>query len=258
MGYETIQYDVENEIGILTYNRPRVVNAMNGQMVNELVEFWNERQGDYNVRVIITKGAGDKGFCSGMDLKDVQKRGESNDKRPSPDDFYYGQSHFSSIYRLMRSCPQPIITAVHGPAMGGGLSLALASDIRLAAEDAMFCAQYINIGVGGADMGSSYFLWRIVGWGKAAEMCLTGVRIYAEEALRIGLVNYVYPREKLIPAAMEIAKSMTSKSRLALHLTKEALNSAINSTSLEDAIKMEDRNQVFMTMSGMVDTKIKR
>jgi enoyl-CoA hydratase/carnithine racemase len=252
--YSTIQYEVKGDIGILTYNRPQVINAMNGDMVRELVDFWREREDDQTVKVIVTKGAGERGFCSGMDLKEFGQRG---DRKPTPDNFYMGQSYFSKIYRLMRYSPQPIIAAIHGPAMGGGLSLALASDIRLASEDAMFCAQYINIGVGGADMGSSYFLWRIVGWGKAAEMCLTGVRIYAEEALKIGLVNYVYPKTDLFPAAMTIAESMTSKSRIALHMTKEALNSAINATSLEDAIKMEDRNQSFMTMGGMVETKIK-
>ncbi|MBN1614820.1 MAG: enoyl-CoA hydratase/isomerase family protein [Deltaproteobacteria bacterium] len=255
MGYNTIQYEQDGPIGTLTYNRPQTINAMNGEMVRELVDFWRQREDDFTVKVIITRGAGEKGFCSGMDLKEFSNKG---DQTPGLDDFYGGQSYFSKIYRLMRSCPQPIIAAVHGPAMGGGLSLTLASDICIASPDAMFCAQYINIGVGGADMGSSYFLWRIVGWRKAAEMCLTGNRIYAEEALRIGLVNDIHPRESLMAAAMEIAQSMASKSRIALHMTKEALNTALNATSLEDAIKLEDRNQCFMTMGGMVDSKIRR
>ncbi|MFO7965751.1 MAG: enoyl-CoA hydratase/isomerase family protein [Desulfobacterales bacterium] len=253
MSYNTIQYEIQGEIGVLTLNRPRVINAMNREMVRELVDFWRQREDDRTVKVIVMKGAGEKGFCSGMDLKEF---GQKGDRRPSPDTFYMGQSYFSKIYRLMRYCPQPIITAVHGPAMGGGLSLALASDIRLAGNDAVFCAQYINIGVGGADMGSSYFLWRIVGWGKAAEMCLTGIRISADEALEIGLVNYVYANADLFSAAMDIARNMAEKSRIALHMTKEALNSAVNVLSLEDAIKMEDRNQSFMTMGGMVETQI--
>lgn len=255
MSYNTIQYEVKGDIGILTYNRPQVINAISNEMVRELVDFWRQREDDSTVKVIVTKGAGEKGFCSGLDLKECSDKA---DRETNPDYFYLGQSYFSKIYRLMRYSPQPIISAVHGPAMGGGLSLALASDIRLASEDAMFCAQYINIGVGGADLGSSYFLWRIVGWGKAAEMCLTGIRIYAQEALRIGLVNYVYPKENLIPAAMEIAGNMAAKNRIALHMTKEALNSAINVLSLEDAIKMEDRNQSFMGMGGMMQTNIKK
>ena len=254
MQYNTIHYEVQGEIGILTYNRPKSINAMNGEMVRELMHFWREREDDLSIKVIVTKGAGEKGFCSGMDLKEFSTRENVPRK---PDDFYCGQSFFSRLYRLMRACPQPIIAAIHGPAFGGGLSLALASDIRIASEDAVFCAQYINIGVGGADMGSSYFLWRIVGSGKAAEMCLTGNRIAADEALRIGLVNYVLPRENLMNTAMEIAGNMASKSRIALHMTKEALNTALNATSLEDTLKFEDRNQSFMTMGGMVNSQIK-
>jgi len=254
MEYTAIQYEVEGDIGILTYNRPKTINAIDSGMIKELMHFWREREDDLSIKVIVTKGAGEKGFCSGMDLKEFSTR----DSSPrTPDLFYHGQSHFSRIYRLMRSCPQPIITAVHGPAFGGGLSFALASDIRIASEDAVFCAQYINIGVGGADMGSSYFLWRLVGSGKAAEMCLTGNRVAADEALRIGLVNYVYPRENFMDATMELAKNMASKSRIALHMTKEALNTALNATSLEDALKLEDRNQSFMTMGGMVNSQIK-
>ena len=174
MEYNAIQYEVEGDIGILTYNRPKTINAIDSGMIKELMHFWREREDDLSIKVIVTRGAGEKGFCSGMDLKEFSTR---DNVTRTPDLFYHGQSHFSRIYRLMRSCPQPIITAVHGPAFGGGLSFALASDIRIASEDAVFCAQYINIGVGGADMGSSYFLWRLVGSGKAAEMCLTGNRV---------------------------------------------------------------------------------
>jgi len=257
MDYKTIKYETEGMIGILTYNRPGTVNALNTQMVNELIDFWRARNEDHAVRVIITRGAGEKGFSSGVDLKEVVEKSQKEGGTP-PDRVYYDQTKFALLYRLMRACPQPIIAAVHGPAMGAGLSFALASDIRLASEDAMFCAQYINIGLGGADLGSSYFLWRIVGWGKAAEMCLTGKRFYAEEALRIGLVNYVYPKEKLMHEAMEIAMTMASKSKMALHLTKEALNSSLNGISLEDAMRIEDRNQALMAMMGEVDTEIKR
>ena len=170
--------------------------------------------------------------------------------------FFFNQSRFSFLYRLMREAPQPIIAAVNGPALGGGLSLALAADIRLACPSAWFCAQYINIGLGGADMGSSYFLWRLVGWGKAIEMALTGCRIGAEEGLRIGLVNHVYPREVLMDKAIEMVEVMASKSPSALYLTKEAFNSALNGISMEDAIKMENRNQALLM--GTLNTKVNK
>jgi enoyl-CoA hydratase/carnithine racemase len=254
MGYKTLLYDVEGEIGTLTFNRPEVVNAINTEMLGELTEFWQERQEDFKVRVIIIRGAGEKGFCSGLDLKqtsnveDGLKKGEGGFVSEA---IYSGQKRFSTVARLMRSCPQPIIAAVHGAAMGGGLSFATASDVRLASDDAIFCAQYINVGLGGVDVGTSYFLWLIVGWGRAAEMSLTGMRVYADEAYRIGLINHVYPREKLMPAALDMAKNMASKTRMALRLTKDALNAGINLSSLEDAVKIEDRNQAFLFMSGL-------
>jgi len=245
MEYQTLLYETSGDIGILTYNRPQMANAMNRQMVEDLIHFWQERMADQKIRVIITTGAGEKGFSSGADLKETGELQKDKD-RMTMDNFFFGQSRFSFLYHLMRSCPQPIIAAVNGPALGGGLSLAIASDIRLAAENAWFQAQYINIGLGGADMGSSYFLWRLIGWGKAIEMCLTGSRVEAGEALRIGLVNHVYPKEALMKRSMEMAALLASKSQSALYLTKEAFNSALNGISLEDAIKMENRNQALL------------
>jgi enoyl-CoA hydratase/carnithine racemase len=251
MGAEYLQYEVQDEIGILTLNRPKVVNAVNSPMLEELYRFWQERQEDVDVRVIILRGAGEKGFCSGVDVKEAaQGFGDLSAEASIAEIAYNIQKRWSSVIRLMRTCPQPIIAAIHGPAMGGGLAMASASDVRLATTDAMFCAQFINIGLGGADVGSSYFLWRLVGWGRAAEMCLTGARVPAEEAYRIGLANHLYSREELMPAALEMADNMVSKTRLGLRLTKEALNAGLNLSSLEDAVKVEDRNQAFLVLSG--------
>jgi enoyl-CoA hydratase/carnithine racemase len=143
MRYEALTYETEGEIGILTYNRPRTVNAVNKQMLDELYDFWIARQRDFETRVIIVTGAGEKGFCSGLDMKAVVTEFAPADGATGAST-YEGQIHFSVIMRLMRSCPQPIIAAVHGPAMGAGLSFALASDIRLASEDAFFCAHAGN------------------------------------------------------------------------------------------------------------------
>ncbi len=252
MTYETLIYETEGEVGILTYNRPKMVNAINPRMLDELNDFWQARQRDFDTRVIVVRGAGEKGFCSGLDMKAAADlEGGFSPGGPTPERIYNSQNHFSRIIRLMRTCPQPIIAAVHGPAMGAGLSFALASDVRLASHDSMFCAQYINIGTGGADMGSSYFLWRIVGWGRAAEICMTGDRIPADEAYRIGLANHLYSREELMPAARAMAENMASKTRLGLRLTKDALNAALNASSLEDANRMEDRNQSFFIVGGL-------
>jgi len=114
-------------------------------------------------------------------------------------------------------------------------------------------ARHINIGTGGADMGSSFFLPRIVGWGRAAEMCMTGERIPATEAYRIGLANQVLPREDLLPAARAMAAVMCSKNPLGLRLTKDAFNAALNGSSLEDANRMEDRNQALIIANGITE-----
>jgi len=244
MDYETILYETDGRIGILTLNRPKSVNAVNRQMMEELIDFWEVRQTDFEISVIILTGAGEKGFCAGFDIKDATE-GYSKEGL-TPENIYRNQSRFSEILKLMRSCPQPIIAAVHGYAMGAGLSFAMASDIRVASGDAVFCAAYINIGLGGADLASSYLLWRIVGLGKAWEMCYTGDRIPANEAYRIGLVNHVCARDELTEKAKAIAQNLAYRSPFALHLTKEALNAGINAPSLEEALKMENRNQSYM------------
>jgi enoyl-CoA hydratase/carnithine racemase len=252
MTYETLLYDIEGEVGILTYNRPKTVNAVNKKMLEELYDFWQARQRDFSTRVIIVTGAGEKGFCSGLDMKAVATE-FAPEGGPTGASTWEGQIHFSVLMRLMRSCPQPIIAAVHGPAMGAGLSFALAADVRLVSEDAFFCAQYINIGTGGADLSSSFFLPKIVGWGRAAEMCMTGERVPAAEAYRIGLVNHVHTREDLLPAAKAMATVMCSKNKLGLRLTKDAFNAALNGLSLEDANRMEDRNQALIITNGITE-----
>jgi enoyl-CoA hydratase/carnithine racemase len=252
MDYQTLIYEVDGPVGSLTLNRPAAVNAVNRQMMEELIDFWEERRRDFDTRVIILSGAGEKGFCAGFDMKDATEPEGYAKGGLSPESIYRNQSRFSGILKLMRICPQPIIAAVHGYAMGAGLSFAMASDIRLASRDAIFCAAFINIGVGGADLGSSYFLWRLVGWGKAAEMSYTGDRVPAEEAYRIGLVNHVHEREELIPQAKAIANNLVSKSPLGLQMTKEALNAGLNLASLDEAAMMENRNQAYMlTMQFM-------
>jgi enoyl-CoA hydratase/carnithine racemase len=259
MTYETIQFTVEENVGILTLNRPAMVNAINRQMTEEMIDFWQKRHDDFDARVILLRGAGDRGFCSGLDLKDVQAMYADEQSRTAAG-VYHFQRRLSMMFRLMRSAPQPVIAAVHGAAIGGGLSFAYTSDICLASTDVVFRAQFINLGAGGADMGTSYFLWRIVGLRRAAEMMLTGEKVMAEEALRIGLVNHLYPKEELFPAALAMAKSMATRSQLALQITKGALNMALNGANYEDAVRIEDRGQAIMglAMTSGIKTNIQK
>lgn len=240
MDYKTIIYKEDGQVGILTMNRPERINAMNMAMADELVAFFRERTDDTETRVIVITGAG-KGFCSGVDLKETLA--PDPNKSYTPKAVYELQKRFSNIILYMRRCPQPIIGAINGAAVGAGLSVAMACDVRLAAPEARFCAAYINIGAGGADMGSSWLFTRAVGIGNAARYLLTGDFFDAGEARRIGFVQAIVEKEALLEDAMNMARNMAGKTPLGLRLTKEALDSNTGAASLEDAIKLEDRNQ---------------
>ncbi len=253
MEFETLRFELEGELGILTFNRPEMANAVNSTMLEELNRFWEEMQHREDCRVLVLTGEGEKGFCSGLDLKEAADLGGGFlGDGVSGQNLWKGQRRFSGLIELMRSCPQPVIAAVNGAAMGAGFSFAMAADVRLAAPEAKFCASYINIGLGGADMGASYLLWRIVGWGRAADLLLTGRVVGAEEAHRMGLVNELCPREDLLPRAREIGRMMLEKSPLGLRLTKDALNAALNAISLADALRLEDRNQVLLMENMLI------
>ncbi len=245
MNFETITYEKDGPIGTLTLNRPDKRNAMNSQMLDDLYAFFTERLRDLETRVLIMKGAGPV-FCSGADIKEPAINVAED---PSPASVYLGQRRFSEIILLMRRVPQPIIAAVQGPAIGAGFSLTLACDIRIATKKARFVGAYINIGLGGADMGSSFLLPRLVGAAYAYRYLLTGDDIFADEAEKIGLVSEVVPEEKLSESVLELAKKMCSKNPLGLRMTKEAINQNLNAGSLEEAVLFEDRNQSLLILS---------
>lgn len=254
MGFSTLFFELDGPIGRLTLNRPERLNAINAAMLDDLNAVWQQISGMRECRVIIMTGKGDRGFCSGLDLKEAADLNHGfGEEGISAESMFRGQRKFSGLIEMMRQCPQPVIAAVNGAAMGAGMSLALAADVRIAARNARFCASYINIGLGGADMGSSYLLWRLVGWGRAAELLMTGRVIDVDEAYRIGLVNQVYELEELMDRAGEMAARMVEKSPLGLRLTKDALNAGLNAGSLQDALRMEDRNQV-MLMENLLIT----
>jgi len=246
---ETIIFRKEGRTGFLTLNRPDKYNAVDGAMVSELEDFWKERLNDHSTGVIIMDGGSAKGFCAGLDMKTLGPEIFAGDTI----DMYIGQRRLSRLLLAMRRAPQPIICCVHGSAAGLGFSLAMSSDLRIISPDARFCAAYLNIGLGGADMAASYFLPRLIGTGRAHEFLLTGNWMTSEEADKLGFVSRVAPREDLIETARQIADIMNSKNPLGIRMTKEALNCSIDAQGLEAAIEMEDRNQVLM----ILDKKIK-
>ena len=238
MGYQTIQVKREGALAWLTLDRPDALNALNPRLVDELRDYFQSLPSDRETRVVVLRGAG-RAFCAGLDLKEPSGEvgsGVAGGMR--------GQRHISELPLLMRRAPQPIIACVHGAACGGGFALALASDVRLAGESARMNAAFIRIGLSGCDVGVSYLLPRLVGASLAAELLLTGRFVHAERARELGLVSTVVPDADLEAEARKLAQEMLATTPLGLRLTKECLTASIDAASLEQAIAMEDRNQV--------------
>lgn len=232
----------ENGIMILTLNRPDKLNAMNMAMLEELNDLWLKLKRDRDTKVVILKGSGEKGFCGGMEVQDVITPKLMKDI-PS---MYDLQTPIGELQINMRKIPQPIICIVHGAAAGAGFSFAIASDIRIISPEARFSAAYVNVGLAGADMGSSYFLPRMIGSGRAYEYLYTGNWMNAEEAMLLGFASRCVPKDDLMASALELAGIIAKKDPLAMWLTKEALNQNIDCAGLEQAIIMENRNQNMM------------
>jgi enoyl-CoA hydratase len=237
--YETLDVRREEQLCWLTLDRPESLNALSRAMVRELRDFFWRLPEDREARVVVLRGAG-RAFCAGLDLKEAGAGG-------GPAGVPAGlraQREISEIVMLMRRAPQPIVAAVHGAACGGGFALALAADVRVAGGSARMNAAFIRLGLSACDVGVSYFLPRLVGASVAAELLLTGDFIDAARAERTGLVSRVVPDGELEAAARTMAQAMLRNAPLALRLTKECLKHSIDAGSLEQAIAMEDRNQV--------------
>ena len=255
MEYETIKFELqENGIGFLTFTRAEKANAMSFQMVEELHSIFDALMVNLDCRVLIMKAEG-KVFNAGQDLNDgsilKQKKKPARLKKyyflDIPEvlkSFMYYQWRIADIIVKMRKISQPIIAMVQGAAMGAGFSITLATDIRIASKEAKFNAAYINLGLTGSDMGSSYFLPRLIGMSRAAELLYTGRFFNAEEALKIGYILKIVEKDKLLESALEIAEELLSKSPLGLRMTKQAVNLTLDSPSLETMIQLENRGQV--------------
>jgi len=238
--YSCLHLERRGSVDWLTLNRPASLNALNGQMVRELQHYWTQLYHDHSVRVVVLRGAG-RGFCAGLDLGEY-----SGEEALTIQQTLAVQTGIRDIMKAMRRCPQPVIALVHGAACGGGFSLALAADIRIAGASARMNAAYIRIGLTGCDMGSSYFLPRLCGVSVASELLLTGRFIEAERALRVNLVSDVVADAELEAAAEPYVQEMLRNSPLGLRLTKDGLNFAIDAPGMDAAMAMEDRQQVLV------------
>jgi len=232
----------------VTLNRPESLNALDPALIDALNGYFQELQRNRDTRVVVLKGAGEN-FCAGLDLKHAMKRRAEQQEPPGVTEALDSQRRIADIVILMRRCPQPIIALITGAAAGGGFALALASDIRIATKSARMNCAFIKLGLGGCDIGTSYFLPRLVGVSVASELILTGRFIGAERALAVGLVSELVDEDRLDAAAKSYIDAMLTASPIGLRLSKECLNMSVDAGSLEAAIAMEDRNQVLCSRS---------
>ena len=227
---KVVRYEAQDGVALVTLDRPDVLNAMNSQMRTELFEIFTRLRMDESVKVVVVTGGGDRAFSAGADIREFLEP-------PTPTHFRESRKRLDFRSEMDR-CPQPIIAAIRGFALGGGLEFALACDIRVAAEDAQLGLTEINLAIipGG---GGTQRLPRLVGRGKALEMILTGMRVPAAEALRIGLVERVVPVAQLMAAAQGLARDIAAKAPIALRYAKEAVVSGLG-LPLQDGIRLEN------------------
>ncbi|MEH6695264.1 MAG: enoyl-CoA hydratase-related protein [Hyphomonas sp.] len=237
--YSTLLVERAGDVLTITFNRPQRLNALNRPMIGELRDIFQALYWDRSVRVVVLRASG-RAFCAGLDLKDTGRREPS----PTTGSRLDQQRTLAEIYVAMRRCPQPIISLVQGAASGGGLALALASDIRILASNARMNAAFIRIGLSACDMGVSYFLPRMVGMSVASEYMLTGRFMDAARAFELGLANRVVASDDLEREGADFAQDMLRATPLGLRLTKDALNFAIDAAGLEAVMALEDRNQI--------------
>ena len=214
MKYEAIRYELADGVATITLNRPEVHNAMNEKMREELTACFGDIAQNADVRVVVATGAGEQAFSAGADIREFVA--------PQVPVQFRAHRQRVDFRAAMDRCGQPIIAAIRGFALGGGLELALACDIRIASEDSLLGLTEVNLAIipGG---GGTQRLPRLVGRGKALEMILTGARIDAREALRIGLVERVVPAGEALSAAQTLALTLAERAPVALRYAKEAV-----------------------------------
>ena len=234
-------------VRVITLDRPHRLNAMSGELIGDLHRAIDDLAADEECRVVVITGAG-RGFCAGLDLKEPPSHRPGTDN-VSPQSRMHVQQAIASLVPKLRNLPQPVIAAVNGPAAGGGLALALASDIRIAAASATFNAAFVRIGLSGCDIGVSWLLPRLIGAGRSHELLLTGRLVDAAEADRIGLVNRVVPDGEVLGAALATAAEITANSPMGVWMTKEVAWSQLEIGSLQAGLDLENRTQIMTTFT---------
>lgn len=229
MAYENLLFNTKGQIAYITFNRPKVLNALNRRTVEELGDALNKMREDAAVRVLILTGSGEKSFVAGADINELAQRTPVDGKEFS----LFGQE----IFHRLETLGKPSIAAINGFALGGGCELALSCTMRIASKAARLGQPEVKLGII-PGYGGSQRLARLCGKGIAHELILTGEMISAEEALRIGLVNHVVEPQDLIPAAEALAKKIIANAPLAVQFSMDAIERGME-MSLEQGLFLE-------------------
>ncbi len=249
--FETLEIDrADDGIVTVTLSRPECLNAISGQMFVELHELCALVDRDETIRAVVLTGAG-RGFCAGLDLSEARAI-----PGMSAQEMLRLQEHGADAIVRLRHLTVPVIAAVNGPAAGGGLALALAADVRLAAPEARFGVAFVRLGLSACDVGVSWLLPRVVGLGHASELMLTGRVIDPSEAERIGLVNRVADSD-VVAAARAVAQEMVRNSPFGLKLTKQGLQLAVDAPSMQAAVALENRNQALASRTRDMERAVR-
>jgi enoyl-CoA hydratase/carnithine racemase len=225
-------------------NRPHRMNCMTTAMFTEF-NLVADALRDSGTRVLIMTGSGERAFCAGFDLDEIEVIAAMGIR-----EFLRFQELSAGGLAALRALPFPVIAAVHGAASGGGLSLALSADIRLAAPTAKFNAAFVKVGLSAGELGTSWTLTRLVGPGRAAEIAFTGRNVGAEEALRIGLVNRVVPAADLLGEALSLARQIGASPAAGVRMAKRALQRNLEVASYRASLELENRGRALLATAG--------
>jgi enoyl-CoA hydratase len=227
---EFINYEVEDKVGVITINRPKALNALNSAVLDELSQTLDGVDLDV-VRCLILTGAGEKSFVAGADIGEMstltKAEGEAFGKKGN------------DVFRKLETFPIPVIAAVNGFALGGGCEISMSCDIRICSENAVFGQPEVGLGIT-PGFGGTQRLARVIPVGMAKQMIYTARNIKAEEALRVGLVNAVYPLEELMPAAKKMAAGIAMQAPIAVRNCKKAINDGLQ-VDMDEAIVIEEK-----------------
>jgi enoyl-CoA hydratase len=243
-------------VRIIRLDRPERLNAITFGLVADLHDALDTVAGDEACKVAVLTGAG-RGFCAGLDLKDFGTP-PSAGEHPHYPAGTTGQSFMANLTQHIRATPQIVIAAVNGPAYGGGLSLSLACDLRVASRSATFCSAFIKTGLTGTDIGVTYLLPRLIGAARAFDLIVTGRTVDAEDAERLGIVSQVFDDDGFLDGALAVAEGIAAYTGIGLRMTKEVMWANLDTPNMAACIALENRNQDIANRAPEVEEYMRR